>query len=59
MKAKKLAEAEREKRELEKKLEYLNRSIQSIKDYDFSAGKAASNSPPPAPKPLSPPKDME
>jgi hypothetical protein len=59
MKAKKLAEAEREKRDLEKKLDYLNKSIQSIKEYDFSTGRTASNDSPPAPQRLSPPKDME
>jgi hypothetical protein len=59
MKAKKIAEAEREKRELERKLEYLNKSIQSIRDYDFSTGKAASNDLSPSPPPLSPPKNLE
>ena len=36
MKQKKMAQAEREKEELEKKLEYLNRSIQSIRGYDYA-----------------------
>jgi hypothetical protein len=58
MKGRKIAEAEREKRELEKKLDYLNRSIQSIKDYDFSTGKPAPNDPPPKHTP-SPPKNIE
>lgn len=35
MKQRKISQAEREKHELEKKLEYLNRSIQSIKGYDY------------------------
>lgn len=60
MKAKKLAEAEREKKELERKLEYLNKSIQSIKEYDFSSGKVASTEQSPNPKSsLSPPKTMD
>lgn len=41
MKAKKIAQAERERQELERKLAYLDRSIQSIKEYDYSSGKAS------------------
>ena len=41
MKAKKIAQAERERQELERRLAYLDRSIQSIKEYDYSNGKAA------------------
>jgi peptidoglycan hydrolase CwlO-like protein len=40
MKNKKISQAEREKQELEKKLEYLNRSIQSIRSYDYATATA-------------------
>lgn len=41
MKARKIVQAEREKQELERRLAYLDRSIQSIKEYDYSSGKAS------------------
>ena len=45
MKEKKLGFAEKERKSLEKKLDYVNKSIESIKHYDFSAGRGSAVSP--------------
>lgn len=51
-KERKIAQAEKEKEELQKKLEFIDKSIQSIKNYDYSTGKITQHySPPASPSP--------
>jgi hypothetical protein len=46
VKQKKLAQAQKEKEELEKKLAYLDHSIKSIQQYDYSSAKVSPESSP-------------